>query len=271
MHVHEYLLFLQDAVQKYALSVVAAIVIFLVGRWVAGLVRRLLKRLMGRRGTDVTLISFLSNMAYALMLAFVIIAALSRLGIETTSLIAVLGAAGLAVGLALQGSLSNFAAGVMLIVFRPFKVGDFVEAGGVTGGVREITIFTTVMTTPDNKTIIVPNGKIIGDVITNYTKQEMRRIDLDFSVAHGSDLLRAKNLLMEIIAADPRVLAEPAPFVGVLEINERGVRFTVRPWAKTTDYWDVYFDLTEAMKLRFDAEGMRPAVMSSIMITSQDS
>jgi small conductance mechanosensitive channel len=189
-------------------------------------------------------------------MAFVIIAALGQLGVQTASLVAVLGAAGLAVGLALQGSLANFAAGLLLIIFKPFKVGDFIEGGGVSGVVEEVGIFTTMMNSPDNKKLVVPNAKMTSDNIVNYTAKQVRRVDLVAGVSYRDDLDKVKRVLGEILAADSRILKDPAPTVGVLALAESSVNLAVRPWVKTADYWDVFFATQESIKKRFDAEGI---------------
>jgi small conductance mechanosensitive channel len=189
-------------------------------------------------------------------MTFVIVAAIGTLGVQTTSFVAVLGAAGLAVGFALQGSLSNFAAGVMLIVFRPFKAGDYVEAGGTAGSVQEVSIFTTVMKTPDNKKVIIPNSQITGGSITNYSAMETRRVDMVFGIGYGDNIKQAKDTLEQILAADERILKDPAPTIAVSELADSSVNFVVRPWVKTADYWAVYFDLTEKVKLTFDEKGI---------------
>jgi small conductance mechanosensitive channel len=214
------------------------------------------EKLMRRNEMDEILIKFLSSIIRWVLLLFVIIAALSQLGIDTTSLIALLGAAGLAIGLSLQSSLSNFASGVMLIIFRPFTKGDFVEAGGATGVVDRISIFTTTMTTPDNKEVIVPNGAILGGNITNFSARPTRRVDMVFGISYDDDLKKAKDILTEIIAADDRVLAEPAPVITVGELADSSVNFLVRPWANSGDYWGVLWDTTEAVKLKFDEAGI---------------
>jgi small conductance mechanosensitive channel len=190
------------------------------------------------------------------LLIFVIIAALAQVGIQTTSLIAVLGAASLAIGLALQGSLANFAAGVLLIIFRPFKVGDYVECAGTAGAVDEMQIFTTQLKSPDNKKIIIPNAKLLGDVITNYSAQETRRVDLVIGVSYSDDLQKVEKVLTDILSQDERVLKDPAPTIAVLELADSSVNFAVRPWVKTGDYWNVYFALTKNIKMRLDAEGI---------------
>jgi small conductance mechanosensitive channel len=181
---------------------------------------------------------------------------MTKLGIPTASFVAVVGAAGLAVGFALQGSLANFAAGVLLVLFKPIRVGDYVEAGGVSGTVEEIQIFATKLKSPDNKAIIVPNGKVMGDNIINYTMKETRRVDLVAGVSYSDDLNKTQKVIEEILAADSRVLKDPAPTVAVLELADSSVNFAVRPWVKTAEYWDLYFDLQKAIKERFDAEGI---------------
>ncbi|MFT7286334.1 MAG: small conductance mechanosensitive channel [Halieaceae bacterium] len=236
----------------YSIDLLMAILIFYIGRMVIGRIVAVTSRLMLARQMDETLANFVCSILRWLGLLFVVIAALSQLGVDTTSLIALLGAAGLAVGLALQSSLANFAAGVMLIVFKPFNKGDFVEAGGAMGTVESITIFTTVMTTPDNKEIIVPNGAIIGGTITNFSARPTRRVDMVFGVSYGDDLREAKRILEEIVAADSRVLAEPAPVITVGALADSSVNFLVRPWVNSSDYWNVLWDTTEAVKLRFD-------------------
>lgn len=240
----------------YGWKVVGAIAIFVIGRIVVGIVVGIVRRLMQRAKVDPTLIKFLTALTKALLLVFVIVAAVNQLGVETTSFIAVLGAAGLAVGFALQGSLSNFASGVMLIIFRPFKVGDYVQAGGEAGSVEEVAIFTTVLKTPDNRKVIIPNGAITGGSITNFSAMENRRVDLVFGIGYGDDIKKAKETLERIVAEDDRILKDPAPTVAVSELADSSVNFVVRPWVKTADYWAVYFDLTEKVKLTFDQQGI---------------
>ena len=247
---------LQEWIALYGLNIIGALVILIVGRWVSMGVRSLIGKLMSRAGVDKTLISFVRNLSYVALLAFVIIAALSRLGIQTASFIAVIGAAGLAIGLALQGSLANFAAGVLMIIFKPFKVGDFIEGAGVSGVAEEIGIFTTALKSPDNKKVIVPNAKVTGDNIVNYTAKEMRRVDMVAGVSYSDDLGKVKTVLQEIMEGDERILKDPAPKIAVLELADSSVNFVVRPWVNTGDYWDVFFDTQEKIKLRFDAEGI---------------
>lgn len=246
----------QSLAAAYGVKIVAAIVIFIIGKWISGMLSRAVGNAMRRAKTDEMLVGFVVNLAYVGLLAFVILAALAQLGIQTTSFIAVLGAAGLAIGLALQGSLSNFAAGVMLIIFRPFKVGDFIEAAGTSGVVEEIMIFSTKLKSPDNKQLYVPNGSVISGTITNYSAKEHRRVDLVFGCGYGDDIKKAKALLEDILKANPLVLDDPASTVGVLELGDNSVNFAVRPWVKTPDYWDAYFQITEAVKQRFDEAGL---------------
>lgn len=246
----------QAYLAEYGLKVVAAIAILIIGRIVAGWVRKLVGRLMAKGGTDETIIGFVSSLAYIAMMAFVVLAALGQLGIETTSFIAILGAAGLAIGLALQGSLSNFAAGFLMIIFRPFKAGDFIEGAGVSGVVEKIEMFTTTMRTGDNKTIIIPNASLANGNIINYSAKETRRVDLTVGAAYDADIKKVREVLKGIIAADERVLADPEPMIAVGELGDSSVNFVVRVWVKSGDYWGVFFDMTEAVKLRFDEEGI---------------
>jgi small conductance mechanosensitive channel len=247
---------LQEFSMVFGLKILTAILIFVFGRWVARVIRRATEKLMTRSNVDATLVTFVGNMIYIALLTFIILAALAQLGIQTTSFIAVIGAAGLAVGLALQGSLANFASGVLMLIFRPFKAGDFIEAAGVSGIVEEIHIFTTQLCTLDNKTIIIPNAKITGDNITNYTKKEKRRVDLVIGVSYRENIEKVKNVIADVLNGDERILKDPAPTVAVLELGDSSVDFAVRPWVKTADYWNVYFDTTENIKKRFDAEGI---------------
>ncbi len=247
---------LVDYAIPWGVKIALAVVIFYLGRIVVAAVVKVVERLLRNREMDEMLVRFLSSILRWVLLLFVIIAALSQLGIDTTSLIALLGAAGLAIGLSLQSSLSNFAAGVMIIVFRPFNKGDFVEIAGATGVIDNINIFTTTMTTPDNKEVIVPNGSILASNITNYSARDTRRVDMVFGISYDDDLRKAKKLLEEIIAADDRVLAEPAPVIALSELADSSVNFIVRPWAKAEDYWGLMWDTTEAVKLKFDEAGI---------------
>jgi small conductance mechanosensitive channel len=240
----------------YGLRFVYAILILIIGRFIARGIRKLIRRIMTRSNVDETLVKFVENLSYVALLAFVVVAALNQLGIQTASFIAVLGAAGLAIGLALQGSLSNFAAGVLMILFKPFKVDDYVEGAGVAGIVEEIQIFTTQLKSPDNKTIIVPNSKMMGDNITNYTVKGTRRVDFVFGIGYGDDIDKARNIVSQIIEEDGRVLKDPAPAIVVSALAESSVNLTARAWTTVDDYWNFYFDTTEKVKKRFDQEGI---------------
>ena len=244
----------QEWIVLYGVNVVGAVLILIIGRWAAMVIRALVRKVLQRNRVDETLISFAASLTYVAILAFIVIAALAKLGIQTASFIAVLGAAGLAVGLALQGSLANFAAGVLMIIFKPFKVGDFIEGGGATGVVEEIGIFTTALKSPDNKKIIVPNGKLTGDTIVNHSANNTRQVEIVTRVSHGDDLDKVKKVLEQILAEDERVLKDPAPTVVVLGLGEIGINLAVRPWVKTSEYWVVFFDMQETIKKRFDQE-----------------
>ena len=246
----------KELVIQYGIKVLVAIVIFIIGKMIANWLKKLVIRVMSKADVDQIIIGFTSSIAYIGMLAFVVVAALGQLGIQTTSFIAILGAAGLAIGLALQGSLANFAAGFLLIIFRPFKVGDVIEAAGVTGKVNAIHIFTTTLTTPDNKTIIVPNAKLGSDNIINYSTQATRRVDLTVGVSYDADLKEVRAILEDIVSKDARILADPEHQIAVAELADNSVNFAVRVWVESADYWGVFFDTTEAVKLRLDQAGI---------------
>lgn len=241
---------------SYGFKVLAALAIVLIGKYVASAVCALVGKQLKKRIDDETMVSFVMNVAYAAIMVFVVIAALGQLGVQTASFIAVLGAAGFAVGLALQGSLSNFAAGVLLIIFKPYKIGDYIEGGGASGTVEEIGIFATILKSPDNKKIIVPNGKMNNDNIINYSVTGERRVDMVFGVSYNDNLDKVRKVMEEILSEDDRILAEPATTIGVLELADSSVNFAVRPWVKTADYWDVFFRTQEEIKKRFDKEGI---------------
>lgn len=238
-----------------AMNVLAAVVIFVLGRWAARLILGITVRMMQRANIDETLTKFITNIVYYLVLAFVFVAVLDQLGVNTTSFAAIIASAGLAVGLALQGSLSNFAAGVLLILFRPFGVGDFVDAGGVAGIVEEIRIFNTRIRTGDNVQIVVPNGQITSDAIKNFSAKSTRRIDLVVGCGYSDDLRAVKQFLEDLIADDQRILADPEPVVAVNELGDSSINFVVRPWVNAADYWAVRWDLNEKIKLGFDEQG----------------
>jgi small conductance mechanosensitive channel len=242
-------------VSTWGLRVLGAVVLLIVGWIVSRIVRGAVRRALTRARIDAALIPFISSMVYYLLLAFVVVAVLSLFGIQTTSFIAVLGAAGFAVGLAMQGTLSNFASGVMLLIFRPFTVGDYVDSGGTAGTVQEIGIFSTVLHSPDNVRITVPNSSIYGTIIKNYSANDRRRVDLVVGVSYEDDLGRAIETIRNVIGADDRVLDEPAPQVAVSELGDSSVNLVVRPWCRTTDYWAVRFDLTRSIKDQLEAAG----------------
>ena len=232
----------------YGLKLLAAILIFIVGRWVATALANGVGALMRRNRVEETLVSFTRNLLHAALLVFVVVAAIGQLGIQTASFVAIVGAACLAIGLALQGSLSNFAAGVMMIIFKPFKAGDLIEAAGIAGVVEEIMIFSIRLRTGDNKVIVVPNGAVMGGNIINYSAMPTRRVYLSVVVGHGTDIAHIRQLLDTLIRTDSRVLADPAPVVGATELGVPGITLVVRPWVKSEDYWDVFFDLNERIQ-----------------------
>ncbi|MCH6258141.1 mechanosensitive ion channel [Puniceicoccaceae bacterium K14] len=247
---------LTEIVSTYGIKILAALAIFIIGRIVANLLTKAFRKTLESRKVEPSLVGFASSLAHAALLAFVIIAALGKLGIQTTSFVAILGAAGLAIGLALQGSLSNFAAGVLILIFKPYKVGDYVVAGGAEGSVTEIGIFTTTVVTLDNRTQIVPNAIATGGVIENYTKIGTRRLDLVAGVSYGDDVFKVKKILQEILDNEPRILKDPTPTIGLMEMADSSINFAFRPWVKVEDYWDLFFDLQERIKVRFDEEGI---------------
>jgi small conductance mechanosensitive channel len=240
----------------FAINLVTAIVIFYVGRLVVRIMTRGIRKVMQAQDVDKTLVSFVSNLASMVLMTVVIIAAVGALGVQTTSFIAILGAAGLAIGLALQGSLSNFAAGVLIVLFRPYKVGDWIEGAGISGTVEEVQILTTILKTGDNKQVIVPNAQIMDSIITNYSAKETRRVDMIIGVSYDDDLDKVRSTLEELVAAEERILDDPACTIAVSELADSSVNFVLRPWVKTSDYWGVKFDLTEAIKKRFDKDGI---------------
>ncbi len=241
---------------EYGLKIVGSVLIFLVGRWVARLITRLASKAMTRAKMDETLVRFIDSLCYLGLLTFVVIAALSNLGVQTASFVAIVGAAGLAVGLALQGSLSNFASGVLMLIFKPIRVGDYVEAGGAQGSVKEIGIFTTVLNSPDNVRIIVPNAQVTGGTIKNYTINGTRRLDMVFGVSYEDDLRKARQVIERVLAADNRILPDPAPVVAVSALADSSVNFVVRPWVTVADYWPAHFDLTEKIKVALEENGL---------------
>ncbi|MCX7927004.1 MAG: mechanosensitive ion channel [Candidatus Omnitrophica bacterium] len=240
----------------FLFNLLYALIIFLVGKWLARWATRLIEQALVRAKVDPAVASFAKSMIYFGIMIFVVTAALNKIGIETTSFIALVGAAGLAIGLALQGALANFAAGVLLLLFKPFKVGDFIEAAGKLGTVVEIQIFNTILTTPDNRRMIIPNSKITGDILTNFTDINQRRVDLTFSISYKDDIKKAKEVLQKLVDSDPRILKEPKPVVAVMELAESSVNLVCRPWVAPKDYWNVYFDLLEKGKIELEKNGI---------------
>jgi small conductance mechanosensitive channel len=240
----------------WGMRVISFLLVLIIGMWIAKMLKKGLVKAMGKRGVDPTLTKFLSALGHIALQAFVVVAALGKLNVQTASFVAVLGAAGLAVGLALQGSLSNFASGVLMIIFKPFTLEDFVEAGGATGFVEEIGIFTTIVNTVDNKKIIVPNAQVMGGNITNYNANGTRRVDLIAGISYSDDIDKAKAVLEGILDKDERVLKNPAYTVAVVEMADSSVNLVVRPWCACEHYWDVYFETTEAIKKAFDEVGV---------------
>jgi len=247
---------IETYVLPWGINIVMALAIFIIGKFIVGVLTNLAKKLMTKANVDNILVNFIASIIKTVLLLFVVIAALDQLGVDTTSMIALIGAAGLAIGLALQGTLQNLASGVMLIIFRPFSDGDFIEAAGVSGVVEQIGIFSITMRTGDNREIIIPNGEVYGGTITNNSKRETRRVDMVFGIGYDDDLLKAKEIINRILSEDERILADPAPTVAVGELADSSVNFNVRPWCKTSDYWGVYGDIHEKIKLTFDAEGI---------------
>jgi len=246
----------QDLLIQYAVNIVAAIVILIIGSIVARVVGNALNRVMKLRGIDATVADFLAAIVRYGVLAFTFIAVLGRVGVQTTSVIAVLGAAGLAVGLALQGSLSNFAAGVLLVIFRPLRVGEYVDLGGVAGTVDQVQIFSTTLRTADNKTIVVPNGKIIAGNIINYSREPNRRVDIVVGVAYNADIDVVKKVLGDVIAADKRIMHAKGVTVRLNEMAPSSLNFVTRSWTTNAEYWNVYFDLMENFKRALDAHNI---------------
>ena len=243
-------------VSAYSLNIIGALLIFIVGKWLARRISNLLARLLEKNNFDLALVSFLTHLTYYALVVLVVVAAAGRLGINSTSFLTVIGAAGLAVGLALKDSLSNFAAGVMIVLFRPFTIGDVVSTAGITAKVEKITIFNTHFCSPDNQLIIVPNNKIIADIITNINVKDTRRVDLTVGISYSDDMAETKEILARLAKEDSRILADPAPFIAVAELADSSVNLVFRPWVKTADYWDVRFDLTEKIKNRLDEAGI---------------
>lgn len=243
---------IQTYAVTYGIKIITALIIFIVGKWLARKITNIFAKIMEKQNVDETLIKFLSNISYYLILTAVLVAVAGQLGINTASFLTIIGAASLAIALALKDSLSNFSSGVMLILFRPFRVGDVVQVSGETGKVDEISVFNTILNTADNQRKIIPNSSILSSTITNITANDTRRVDMVVGIGYDDDIRKAKETLEEIVGADGRVLGDPAPTIAVAELGDSSVNLVVRPWVKTEDYWDVLFDLTEKIKLTFD-------------------
>ncbi|MHC5211383.1 MAG: mechanosensitive ion channel family protein [Planctomycetota bacterium] len=245
-----------DWAVAFAPSLVGAVLTLIIGLWVAKLLTKGVRAMLGRANVDQALSQFLGTLVYYGLVAVVLVAAVGKLGVQTTSFVAILGAAGLAVGFALQGSLGNLAAGVMILLFRPFRVGDYVEAGGQAGAVKEMGVFATTLNTPDNRKIILPNSAITGGAIVNYSAFETRRVEVVFGISYDDDIAKARGIIQDVIAKDARILKDPAPAVLLAELADSSVNFKTRVWCKTSDFWGVNFDLIENVKLAFDAGGI---------------
>ncbi|MDH3391747.1 MAG: mechanosensitive ion channel [Desulfobulbaceae bacterium] len=240
----------------YAINIIGALLIFIVGKWLSRRITNLLAKLLKKNNVELTLVNFLTNLIYYTLVVLVVVAAMGRLGVNTTSFLTIIGAAGLAIGLALKDSLSNFAAGVMLVLFRPFTIGDVVSTAGITAKVEKVTIFNTLFCTADNQLVIVPNNKIISDIITNINAKDTRRIDLVVGISYTDDMVQTKGVLERLAKEDSRVLTDPATTVAVAELADSSVNLVFRPWVKTADYWAVRFDLTEKIKNALDEAGI---------------
>ena len=247
---------LQAVVAEYGLQVLGAIATLIIGMWIAKLLAKSFSKVLTKREVDQTLVKFFVSLVRIALIVFVIISAAAQVGIQTASFVAVIGAAGLAIGFALQGSLSNLAAGVMLIIFKPVKVGDYIEGGGASGSVESVGIFITTLLTPDNKVVYIPNSTLTGGNITNYSAMDTRRVDMVFGIGYTDDIDKAKNVIQSVLNNDSRILKDPAPQVVVSELADSSVNFNVRPWVNKADYWGVYFDTTEQIKKKFDEQNI---------------
>ena len=245
-----------SGVANIALKILIALLIFWVGRWLIRRIRKLLERLMVRRNVDVSLRAFLMSLVNITLMLFLITVIIGVLGIDTTSFIALFASAGLAIGMALSGTLQNFAGGVMILLFRPFRVGDFIEAQGQSGTVKEIQLIHTLLNTPDNKTILLPNGPVSTGIINNYSREPRRRVDWTFGIAYGDDYELARTTMAEMLAADERVATDPAPFIALSALADSSVNITVRAWVDSTAYWDVFFCMNERVYKAFSAKGI---------------
>ncbi|MGY8732661.1 MAG: mechanosensitive ion channel family protein [Pirellulales bacterium] len=261
-----------DLGMDFGIKLATALAIFLIGKFIIRLIVGTISKVMTNQAVDKTLKTFICNFVQISLMVVVVIASIGALGVETTSFIAIIGTAGLAVGLALQGSLSNFASGVLIVLFRPYRVGDFIEAAGIAGNVDQVQILTTILKTGDNKQIIVPNSQIMDSIITNYSANDTRRVDMVIGVSYDDDLDKVRKTLQNLIATEERILDEPATTIAVSELADSSVNFVVRPWVKSSDYWGVMFDMTEAIKKRFDKEGISfPYPQQDVHLYNQDS
>lgn len=245
-----------DITVKYGLQVLGALLILIAGRFGAGIARRVVRRAMRKANVDNTVVGFVTQFAYIVVIVVAVLASLAKFGVQTTSFVAVMGAAGFAIGMALQGSLSHFAAGVLMLLFRPIRVGDFVEAAGVSGTVKEIRLFSTIMANPDNVHLVVPNGKIFNDVIKNFSINDTRRIDITVGIGYGDSIDRAMDVLLDVLKSDDRILREPEPQIVVTELADSSVNLLVRCWTKRTDFWPVKCDLTKNIKENLESQGI---------------
>lgn len=253
---NEYSTYLIDLLLKYAPQFVMAIAVLIIGLWLISIISRSLGRLMEKKEVSPSLRSFLRSLIGIILKVLLVISVLSMVGVEMTSFIAILAAAGLAIGMALSGTLQNFAGGVMILLFKPFKVGDYIDAQGHAGTVSEIQIFNTILKTPDNRTIIIPNGGLATNSMVNYSTEPKRRVDLTFGIGYNDDIDKARSVMLAIIESDERIEKDPAPFIAVAELADSSVNFAVRVWCKAENYWDIYFDMHEKVKKAFDKEGV---------------
>jgi small conductance mechanosensitive channel len=246
----------KDQLFEYAPKLIGAIIVLIIGLWIIGIISKMVRKLMDKRDVDPTLKPFIKSLVSATLKILLLISVISMVGVEMTSFVAILAAVGLAVGMALSGTLQNFAGGVMILLFKPFKVGDYIEAQGHSGTVREIQIFNTILKSPDNKTIIIPNGGLSTNSMVNYSTEKTRRVDWTFGIAYGDKIEDAKKIIMDLIEADPNIMKDPAPFVEVSELADSSVNFAVRAWTKSEKYWDVFFPMNENIYNKFNASGI---------------
>jgi small conductance mechanosensitive channel len=259
-------------ITTYGIKVIGAIIILIIGRFAAGIGRRIVRRLLEKSNTDPAIVSFVGSLTYIIIIIFAVLAALAKFGIQTASFVAILGAAAFAIGFALQGSLANFAAGVMILIFRPYRMGDFIQGAGTAGTVKEMGLFTTVLSTPDNVKIMIPNGKLFGDVISNFSAYDTRRVDLVIGIGYASDIQKAIDVMTNLIKEDTRILPDPPYQIAVSELADSSVNFVVRSWVKKEDYWGVKFDLTRKIKEAFDQNGIEiPFPQRTVHMLSQGS